>query len=50
MSAFDQLLQYLHHLNIWLRHSTDSDDLDRLWNERERVRRAIDGITKPAGS
>ena len=38
----DALLQYLHHLNIWIRHSTDAGDLLHLLAERERVRKALE--------
>lgn len=47
MSDFDRLLQYLQHLNVAIRHPIDSKDLDHLWNERARVREAIESITAP---
>jgi hypothetical protein len=43
----DYLLQYLKHLSIAIRHPTDSEDLTRLWTEREHVRKAIDHVTRP---
>jgi len=49
MSNLGQLLQYLQHLNTAIKHPTDREDLSRLWNARERVRQAIDGITRPRG-
>jgi hypothetical protein len=38
----DALLQYLHHLNIWIRHSTGADDLLHLLAEREHVPKALE--------